>query len=313
MTPLLSVIMPTYNGEQFLAAALESVRQQFADDIELLIVDDGSTDNTLDIIRSFSQTMPLRLITPGRIGNWVAATNIGLREATGEWACFLHQDDLWLPGRIAALRDAIRTANGALILHNAKFIGPQGQSLGPSTCPLPVGDVPSDLFIERLLVQNFIALPSPVFRRSAALESGGLDESLWFSADWDLWLRLGALGQVHFINQTLAAFRIHPASQTASRTTQPGEWEEQLSTVLMRHLQTWPVKGKRRESIERTAALSIAVNAALSAASRKVPTRFSPLILKSLTLGPSGWRRYIRDSRILQRVKPRLMVSLFKQ
>ena len=166
MTAAISVIMPTYNGEQFLAASLESVRQQFADDIELLIVDDGSTDGTLDIIRRFAESMPLRLITPGRIGNWIAATNIGLREATGEWTCLLHQDDLWLPGRIATIRAAIGNAKGSLIVHNAKFIGPQGQSLGPSTCPLPPGDVPSDLFIERLLVQNFIALPSPAFRRS---------------------------------------------------------------------------------------------------------------------------------------------------
>ncbi|HTV06590.1 MAG TPA: glycosyltransferase, partial [Acidobacteriaceae bacterium] len=177
-----SVVMPTYNGEQYLAAGLESVRQQFDNEIELIVVDDGSSDSTVDIIKSFSDKMPLRLITPGRMGNWVAATNIGLREATGEWACFLHQDDLWLPNRIATISTAVNRAKGALIIHNTKFINPQGKTLGLSTCPLPVGDVPSDLFIERLLVQNFIALPSPAFRRSAALESGGLDESLWFSA-----------------------------------------------------------------------------------------------------------------------------------
>ncbi len=313
MAALLSVVMPTYNGEQFLAAALESVRQQFADDIEFIIVDDGSSDSTLDIIRGFSQKLPLRLITPGRIGNWVAATNIGLREATGEWASFLHQDDLWLPGRIAKLRAAIENAKGALILHNAKFIGPNGQTLGPSTCPLPAGDVPSDLFIERLLIQNFIALPSPVFRRSIVLESGGLDESLWFSADWDLWLRLGTRGPVHFIDQTLAAFRVHPASQTASRSVQPREWHQQLSTVLERHIKAWTATGSRRNSVERAAEFSIAINSALASASRRISSSFFPLISKFLALGPSGWQRYMRDSRIVQRVKPRLMVSLMKQ
>ena len=103
MNPFLSVIMPCYNGERFIAAALESVRTQYRDGIELLVIDDGSQDRTLEIVRDFAQALPMRIISPGRIGNWVAATNIGLREATGDWACFLHQDDLWLSGRMERL------------------------------------------------------------------------------------------------------------------------------------------------------------------------------------------------------------------
>ena len=87
------------------------------------------------------------------------------------------------------------------------------------------------------LIQNFIAIPSPVFRRSAVIDSGGLDESLWFSADWDLWLRLGAMGPVRFLAETLSAFRIHPASQTAARKLLPNEWEQQLTKVFAEHLQ----------------------------------------------------------------------------
>jgi len=214
--------MPTYNGERFIAAALESVRGQH-DGIELVIVDDGSSDRTLDIVRDFAKSLPIRLITPGRIGNWVAVSNLGLREARGDWACFLHQDDLWLPGRMARLRAEMEQAEGALVLHNAMFVGPDAQPLGPWTCPLSEGVVPPNLFLERLLIQNFIAIPSPVFRRSAAIDSGGLDEALWFSADWDLWLRLGALGPVRFIAETLSAFRIHPESQTAARKVAPKE------------------------------------------------------------------------------------------
>ena len=92
--------MPTYNGEQFLGAALESVRNQHDDGIELVIVDDGSTDHTLDIVRDFAGLLPIRLITPGRLGNWVAVTNLGLRESpSANWACFLHQDDLLASGQ----------------------------------------------------------------------------------------------------------------------------------------------------------------------------------------------------------------------
>jgi hypothetical protein len=308
VNPLLSVIIPTYNGEQYLAAALESVREQCAEDLEIILVDDGSSDHTLEIVQKFSSTLPIRLITPGRLGNWVATTNLGLREAKGEWACFLHQDDLWLPGRVARVRAEMQKA-GALIVHNAAFVGPDGRELGQWTCPLREGMVPPDRFMERLLVQNFIAIPSPVFRRKAALDSGGLDEGLWFSADWDLWLRLGAFGPVRFLAEQLAAVRIHSESQTAARKVGPNEWEQQLTTVLTRHLQDWSMPAKRRNSVRRIATVSIAVNSALSAAYRGNPVRLFPLLLNLMRLGPWGWYCYLRDSRIVQRVGSRLRLE----
>jgi GT2 family glycosyltransferase len=309
MNPFLSVVIPTYNGEQFIATALESVRGQLDDCIELVILDDGSTDRTPAIVRDFAKVLPIRLIAPGRIGNWAALSNWGLREARGDWACFLHQDDLWLPGRIARLRGEMEDSKGALVLHNSMFVSPEGRNLGPWTCPLPEGDVPSDRFIEHLLIQNFIAIPSPIFRRTVAVDSGGLDEALWFSADWDLWLRLGALGPVRFIAETLSAFRVHSASQTAARKLLPNEWEQQLTTVLVRHLRDWPVKGRRRASVERAARASIMVNAALSVASRGELAKLPAAFLQLLALGPAGWHRYLRDSRIVQRVRSRLKVQ----
>jgi len=300
--------MPTYNGEKFIAAALESVQEQHNEGIELIVVDDGSSDRTLEIVRDFARTLPIRIICPGKMGNWVTATNVGLREAKGEWACFLHQDDLWLPGRMERLRPEMGKAEGPLIVHNAIFAGPDGERLGLWTCPLASGSVAPDGFVERLLVQNFIAIPSPVFRRSAAVDLGGLDERLWFSADWDLWLLLGAAGPVRFVNEALAAFRVHPASQTAARKTKPGEWEDQLKTVLQRHFEAWPGTGRRRQAVKRAAEVSIIVNATLSAASRREPVQRWKTVRALLALGPSGWHRYLRDSRIVQRVRARLEV-----
>jgi len=297
--------MPTYNGERFLAAALGSVVGQH-EGTELVIVDDGSTDRTLDIVRDFASVLPIRLITPGRIGNWVAISNLGLREAKGDWACFLHQDDLWRPGRLARLWGEMENTEGALVVHDAMFVGPDGQELGPWTCPFSDGTVLPDRFTERLLVQNFIAIPSPVFRRSLAIRSGGLDESLWYSADWDFWLRLGALGPVRFIAEKLSAFRVHPASQTAARKVLPNEWELQLKTVLDRHLQDWSVSGSLSGPVERAAMASVAVNSALSTASRGGQIKPSVVFRTLLALGPSGWHRYLRDSRIVQRVRSRL-------
>ncbi len=309
MTPFVSVVMPTHNGEEFVGAALESVRAQNDDGIELVIVDDGSTDQTQDIVRDYAKVLPIRMISSGRTGNWVAASNVGLNAASGEWVCFLHQDDLWLPGRLARLRREIKQSESALILHDAMFVDSNGQRLGPWSCPLPEGSVPSELFRERLLVQNFIAIPSPTFRRNVAIDSGGLDETLWFSADWDLWLRLGAEGPVRYVAETLSAFRVHPASQTAARRVSPNEWEQQLTTVLTRHLRSWAGAGKSVASVERAAKTSITVNSALAAASRGEPFKAWPVFLGLLALGPGGWHRYLRDSRIVQRVNSRLKVQ----
>jgi Glycosyl transferase family 2 len=277
--------------------------------MEVVYIDNGSTDHSVDIVRDFTNDLPVRVMTPSRFGNWVAATNFGLSEARGEWACFLHNDDLWLPGRIARLRHEMELAEGSLVLHNAVFIGPDGSRLGPWTCPLPEGIVPPYQFIERLLVQNFIAAPSPMFRRDAAIRSGGLDEELWFSADWDFWLRLGAMGPVRFVAETLSAFRVHPASQTAARKLQPGEWEHQLSTVFNRHFAAWVAPERRKRRVECAAKASIGVNSLLSAASRGEKISPLPVLLKLLGLGPLGWRRYLRDSRIVERVWSRLKVQ----
>jgi glycosyltransferase involved in cell wall biosynthesis len=306
MNPILSVITPLYNGEKFIAETLESARAQHRRGIEYLVVDDGSTDRSLEIVSGFSKTLPIRIISPGRIGNWVKASNIGLREGTGKWACFLQQDDPWLPGRISKLWEAMEHGEETLILHNAVFIGREGRRLGSWKCPLSHGKVPSELFTERLLIQNFIAVNSPVFRRRAALDLGAMDETLWVCADWDLWLRLGAVGPILFIAEELGAFRVHAASQAAARKLLANEWELQLTTVLHRGLNNWSRSGKYRRSVERVAHASIAVNSSLSAASRRQSVEIVSVLRELLALGPAGWRRYLRDSRIAERVSSRL-------
>lgn len=307
--PWLSVVMPTYNGERFVRAALESVAAQGADGFELLVVDDGSTDRTAEIVQAFAARLPLRRVSHAPGGNWVAATNAGLRAATGKYACLLHQDDVWLPGRLSRVHATIAGAPPGvrLFVHAARFVGPDGEPLGTWRCPLREGIVASDDFVGRLLVQNFIAIPSPVFETAHALDTGGLDESLWYTADWDLWLRLGAAGPVRYLPEPLAAFRVHPESQTAARPTTFDAMRAQMTTVVDRHLPRWPVQGARRRRLERISAFSAELNAALAARARGQPApRPGTLVARMLGLGPRGMREYLRDSRILERAWPRV-------
>jgi glycosyltransferase involved in cell wall biosynthesis len=300
--PWLSIVMPVWNGERYLAEALQSIRQQGGGGYEVIAVDDGSSDATPAILRSWEGLLPLRVIRRERGGNWVAATNAGLREAQGVYACFLHQDDLWLPGRLGAIeREA--SSEPALILHPAVFVGPEGRRLGCWNCPLSPGEVDPRSFAERLLVQNFVAIPTPAFLRTAALRDGGLDESLWYTADWDLWLRLATAGRIRYLRSAFAAFRVHSASQTVVRNDL-GERRRQLETVLERH------EGNAPGAVRRAARFSLEVNVALAALGGGARPPWRPFLAAFARLGLAGSLRYLRDSRISERVGARLRLRL---
>ena len=165
--------------------------------------------------------------------------------------------------------------------------------------------MPAPQFLERLLVQNFLAMPSPVFSRNAALPEG-LDEDLWYTADWDLWLRLGARGPVRSLVEPLAAFRIHPASQTMAR--ERTDLGRQLRAVLARHFGPWAatVSSPLAERVRKVAGFSVEVNIALAAAQRGTSGAALALAPRLLRLGPSAWARFLRDSRLPERVWARL-------
>jgi glycosyltransferase involved in cell wall biosynthesis len=300
--PWLSIVMPVWNGERYLTEALQSVREQGGFGYEVIAVDDGSTDASPRILRSWADLLPLRIIRRERGGNWVAATNAGLREARGVYACFLHQDDLWLPGRLGALeREA--ASQPALILHPAVFVGPDGRRLGQWQCPLAPGEVDPAFFAERLLVQNFVAIPAPAFLREAALRDGGLDEALWYTADWDLWLRLASAGRIRYLQSAFAAFRVHPASQTVVRNDL-AERHRQLQAVLDRHATSAPA------GVQRAARFSLEVNVALAALAGGSRPPWRPLLAALSRLGVAGGVRYLRDSRIAERVGARVRLRI---
>jgi Glycosyl transferase family 2 len=300
--PWLSIVMPAWNGERYLEAALRSVQAEGTRGYEIVAVDDGSTDRTPHILRAWAERLPLRIVAHGGRGNWVAASNAALQGARGRYACFLHQDDLWLPGRLAALEREIE-AGPSLIVHPAVFIGPDAQRLGPWRCPLPEGNVDAALFAERLSVQNFIAIPAAAFDLERALRLGAMDESLWYTADWDLWLRLGREGLIRHVPLPLAAFRVHPDSQTVVRTDL-ADRRKQLEIVLDRHASALPPVARR------AARFSLEVNIALAAWASGMPGPWSKLIGSFLRLGPFGLRRYLRDSRIFERVLSRARLRL---
>jgi glycosyltransferase involved in cell wall biosynthesis len=301
-TPWLSVVMPTYNGAAYLTDALGSISAQATEGVEVVAVDDGSTDDTVAILESYAAKLPVAVIREQHGGNWVATTNKGLGLARGRFVSFLHQDDMWMPGRLDAIRRELRRdGESGLILHSSWFIDERGKRLGRLRCPLPKDrTLPPAFVLERLLVQNFISIPSAVFPRELALEVGGLDEDLWYTADWDFWLRLAARTSTRYIARPLSAYRLHPEAQTSTRSVNSVEFRHQHEAVLARHLDP------TNDRIKGAARLSIDMNVTLAAAAHGQRPQYSGLVRGFLALGPVGWWRYLHYSRVVERAQARI-------
>jgi hypothetical protein len=257
--------------------------------------------------------LPLRIVARPHAGNWVANTNHGLDVARGEYVGFLHQDDCWLPGRLATLkRRLICTPGAALLVHPTWFIDNAGRRLGVWRCPLAAtaAGLPPATVVARLLVQNFIAVPAAVFRRDAALRAGRLDESLWYTADWDWWLRLAAGGTTLYCPRPLTALRVHAASQTVVRTTWADELRRQLEIVLQRHLGAWAETSRRVDVTPRAARFAVEMNLALAALAHRQRPDWRRLGGALYAMGLAGWPRFLRDSRVIERVGARLRLGL---
>ena len=308
--PFLTVIVPVHCGEQWLDETLQSLAAEVRDGVEVLVIDSSPDEGTAAVVRRFADRIPLELMRRPDLANWRTKTNFGVGRARAAHVCTLHQDDLWLPGRLDAVRAWIESApQAALHLAPTAIIDRDGRTLGTWRCPLPAdAPAPASLVLERLLVQNFVAIPSPVWRRDAWLACGGLDFDLWYTADWDVWLKLASAGPVHYHDTVTAAFRIHDSSLTVTGSRDPKDFEAQMRTVLDRHIGRLPPS--RSAPVGRAARASIRINIALAAASAGGFGALVGAAGQLLALGPLGMVRYLRDSRLAERIAPRLRAKL---
>lgn len=302
--PWLSVIIPTYNGQAYLAQTLASIEEQQEKDLELIAVDDGSDDQTCEILAEYSQRLPLRIIKQPHCGNWVTNTNLGLQAARGSYISLLHQDDYWLKDRLSTLRRlSEKHPDAVLFLHPSWFVDEQSRPLGKWQCPFPkdLRPLPFEATFPCLLVQNFISIPAPMFQREAVLRTGLMDESLWFTADWKLWLNLSQEGSWIYHPQPLSCFRIHAQSQTVQGCS---GHSEQYARVLDEFLHLSP-EPKRSKQL---AHYSLLWNSSLSGYLQQQPLGLGNLIIKGLMLGPKGLYLFWKYSRLYERTVSRLRV-----
>jgi glycosyltransferase involved in cell wall biosynthesis len=307
--PWLTVVIPSYCGERWIDAALHSLAAEAAAGVDVLVVDSSPTSATRDIACNYLDRLRLRVFERCDLLSWHAKTNFGVEIAESSHVCWLGVDDLWLPGRASAAKGWIEAAPEApLHVAPGAIVDKDGRKLGVWRCPFSgSGELRSALVIERLLMQNFIAAPAPVFRKDAWLSCGGLDKNLWYTADWDMWLKLVACGRVYYHDSVTIGFRIHDGSLGVTGSRDAADFENQMQIVLDRHLTKLSGDSK---GIERAARASIAVNTALASAYAGDISGLARAAARVLQLGPAGICRYVRDSRIVDRVVPRVRAKL---
>lgn len=204
--PKVSIIMPSYNQGQFLEASIQSVLAQDYPNLEFILVDGGSKDNSLEIIKKYQD----------RFDWWISekdkghadALNKGFSHATGEILAWLNSDDIYFPNAVSEAV-AILTSHPAvgMVYGDADLIDDFGE---------PAGKFASKQTSYRQMLRGSVHIPQATtfFRADVWRQAGPLDLSLFFSFDYDLWVKIAKASQVLYVPKRWAKFRIHGAGKT---------------------------------------------------------------------------------------------------
>ena len=207
---IISVVIPAYNQATYLSHAIRSVLGQSFSDFELVVINDGSTDHTQEVLRSFVD--PRLKAVWQENGGSIAARNTGLRLTTAPYVSFLDADDLFLPNSLASLYTYLEDhPEVGIVAGGTQYIDLNGKVLNERISK------PSNLQLRGILLENPITTGGVLIRRKWIDRVGGFDPNRQFNEceDWDLWLRLAkAECQIEWLEKLVVAYRIHPGQLT---------------------------------------------------------------------------------------------------
>jgi glycosyltransferase involved in cell wall biosynthesis len=218
--PLISVIMPVYNGARFLPQTLDSLLAQTCIDWELIVVDDGSTDATPDILAKYDDPRFLKIRKAN--GGEAQTRNVGLRHASGEFIAFLDADDLYLPTALADM-SAFLTAhqeydalfsNGYLCDENERILS----QLSDHRSGIYTGNILEPL----VLTADVLTVPVCTMTRRAVIQAHQIefDEQLVIGPDWDFWIRLARYARFGYLESLTCMYRVHLTNITRTSGAQ---------------------------------------------------------------------------------------------
>lgn len=206
-----SVIIPAYNAERTLRETLESVLDQTYGDLEIIVVDDGSTDGTEASVKDYAEQRRIQYIKREN-GGIAAGRNTGLRASTGKFVSLLDHDDLWDRNKIERQVKFIENSGADFIFCYVRRLGLDGK-----IHDFPVEKIQADP-LEDLLKHNMIYSSTTLFRRSVLEDVGFLDEDFRYNEDWDWYLRVASRARMVCMPETLVTRRDQPTSFSITYT-----------------------------------------------------------------------------------------------
>jgi glycosyltransferase involved in cell wall biosynthesis len=215
---LISVVIPVYNGEKTIQQTINSVLNQTFKDWELIIIDDGSQDSTVKIIREIEDSR-IRIFSYDN-GGLALSRNRGIDHAEGEYITFLDADDLWTPDKLEAQFQALQENPEAMVAYSwTDYIDESSQFLHSGRHITINGNI-----YQHLLVNNFLENGSnPLIRKQALNQVGEFDTSLKAGEDWDMWLRLAAHYQFVAVPLPQILYRVSTGSMSSQIKNQERE------------------------------------------------------------------------------------------
>ena len=212
-TPTVTVVIPAYNAIEHIVETIETVLDQTYQDFELLVVDDGSTDGTADLLASFAEQEPkIRIITQCNQGV-SAARNTAIKQAQGKYIAILDADDLWELTKLQKQVDSLEANPQAGLCYTwTAMADSEGKATGRVIMSHAEGDV-----WQQLCEMNIVCCGStPMILRRCFDDVGMFDENLLFSEDWDMWWRIAAKYPFSVVKEPLIRYRQHSSSHSTN-------------------------------------------------------------------------------------------------
>jgi len=203
--PLVSIVVPSYNHELYIKRCIESVISQTYAEIQLIVIDDGSTDRSREILTDLSARYNFIFLTQNNKG-LSKTLNDGIRNfATGKYISVLASDDYWCPEKIELQVQYLENNNSYAMVFGKSYIV---NEMDVVTGILGEGVTSSDLGFDRLLFDNKVIASTVLLRKNIWNEVGGFNEDSYIE-DWDLWLKVANRYKIGFINKCLGFYRRH--------------------------------------------------------------------------------------------------------
>jgi glycosyltransferase involved in cell wall biosynthesis len=218
--PLISVIMPVYNGARFLRQTLDSLLAQTCEDWELIVVDDGSTDATPELLAEYDDRRFVRIRKTN--GGEAQTRNVGLRHATGEFIAFLDADDLYLPTALADMSTFLSAHREYDALFSDGYLCDEHERIMSRLTEHRSGLYTGNILEPLVLTADVITVPVCTLTRRAAIQQHQVefDEQLVIGPDWDFWIRLARYARFGYLDKPTCMYRIHLTNITRTSGAQ---------------------------------------------------------------------------------------------